>query len=150
MSNFQPLLKHFETVICEWAKEAQVFVPDGPFQPSLMFAGKAMSLPQWGAPERRLIQNILLLHKNKSNQNFGSLCLKSSIGLGSGFNIFLYYYNCRYLQVQFLCLFPVQPLQLKGTILKLGQITYPHLPPGGSTVPYKVFLYVCLENSNRC
>ncbi len=45
MSNLEPLLKHFETVICEWAKEAQVFVPDGPFQPSLMLAGKAMSLP---------------------------------------------------------------------------------------------------------
>jgi len=33
-----------------------VFVPGKPFQPSLMFVGKARRLPQSGAPERRFTQ----------------------------------------------------------------------------------------------
>ncbi len=38
-----------------------MFVPGKPFQPSLMFAGKASSLPYIGAPERCFTQVALAL-----------------------------------------------------------------------------------------
>jgi hypothetical protein len=39
-------IKLFTTVIYGFSKQARVFVPGKPFQPSLMFAGKAGAYPR--------------------------------------------------------------------------------------------------------
>ncbi len=45
------VVKNFTVVIFQFSQQAIVFVPCRPVQPSLMFVGKARSLPKSGAPD---------------------------------------------------------------------------------------------------
>jgi hypothetical protein len=50
------IYKTFFFITYEWAEYTIMLVPGKPFQPSLIFVGKAMSLPRSGAPEMCLNQ----------------------------------------------------------------------------------------------
>ncbi len=51
-------IKPFTVVIYRFSLLDRLFVPGKPFQPSLMFMGKARGLPYSGAPERCFTRSL--------------------------------------------------------------------------------------------
>jgi hypothetical protein len=47
------VIKLISAVIYECSQQVRMFVPRRPFRPSLIFVGKAGSLPKSGVPEKR-------------------------------------------------------------------------------------------------
>ncbi len=58
-------IKKFKAVIYGFLELDRVFVPGKPFQPSLMFVGKARGLPKSGVPKRCFtFLGSILTHKH--------------------------------------------------------------------------------------
>ncbi len=54
------IIKHFTAVIYGFSLSVRVFVPGKPFQPSLVFAGEARSLPSSGAPQITAVKSFIV------------------------------------------------------------------------------------------